>query len=67
MTIIANMSSAWPKPVKKAIATLIFATTGALVGAPILDMAIWKGAAAAGIGALINFIYRYAEQYLSAE
>lgn len=65
MATLADITASWPKPFKKALATLIFATTGALVGAPLFDMAVWKGAAAAGIGAVVNYIYRAAEEYLS--
>lgn len=67
MATLADVTASWPKPLKKAVATLVFATTGALVGAPLFDMAVWKGAAAAGIGAVVNFVYRFAEEYLTSE
>jgi len=54
------------KAARKAVATFIFATTGVLVGAPILDIdaATWKLAAGVGIGALINLAYRWSESEL---
>ena len=52
--------------VKKAVATFIFSTTGVLIGVNILDadVEIWKLAASTGIGSLINFAYRWAEDTL---
>jgi len=51
---------------KKALATFIFATTGVLIGSPAvgLDADAWKLAIGTGIGALINFAYRWSEAYL---
>lgn len=52
--------------VRKAVATFIFATAGALVGAPLFDMDVeaWKLVASTGLGALVNFAYRWAESEL---
>jgi len=51
---------------KRSVATLVFAVTGSLLGQQIFDMDIasWKLAAGAGIGALINLAYRWAEDEL---
>lgn len=56
------------KAFKKAVATLIFSTTGVLIGANVLDadVELWKLAASTGIGAFINFVYRAAEDYLKS-
>lgn len=52
---------------QKAVATFVFATTGVLVGSPIfhMDVAVWKTAAATGLGALINLAYRWSEAVLN--
>lgn len=52
---------------KKAVATFVFATTGALIGTPLFGVEFWKTAAAVGLGALINFIYRWSEEYLKGK
>lgn len=49
---------------KKALATFIFATTGVLVTAPVLGTDTWKVAIGTGLGALINWAYRWSETYL---
>ena len=56
------------KAFKKAVATFIFATAGVLIGAPVFDMdvAAWKLVLSTGIGALVNFLYRWAETELKA-
>ena len=48
---------------RKALATFVFATTGQLVGLPLLDVdvAAWKSVAASGFGALLNLAYRWSE------
>ena len=51
---------------KRALATLVFACTGVLVGAPAFDINVWKGAAAAAIGAAINLAYRWSEAVLNS-
>lgn len=57
------MSPKFRKAFRKALATFVFATTGQLVGFPILevDVAVWKTAAASGVGALLNLAYRWSE------
>lgn len=54
---------------KRAAATFVFATTGVLVGNPIfnIDAAVWKVAAATGIGALINLAYRWSEAVVNGK
>lgn len=54
------------KSVKLAVATFVFATTGVLVGGPVLSLSdpVWKLAGATGIGALINLAYRASERWL---
>lgn len=54
----------WETPLKKAVATFLFATSGALIGTPVFGIEFWKTAAAVGLGAVINFIYRWSEAYL---
>jgi hypothetical protein len=56
------------KAAKKALATFIFATAGVLIGAPVFDIDVetWRLAAGTGLGALINFVYRWAETELKA-
>jgi hypothetical protein len=48
---------------RKALATFVFATTGQLVGLPLLDVdvAVWKSVVASGVGALLNLAYRWSE------
>ena len=57
------------KAARKALATFIFATAGALIGAPVFDMDVeaWKLVASTGLGSLINFADRWAEAELKAE
>lgn len=57
------MSPKFRKAFRKALATFVFATTGQLVGLPLLDVdvAVWKSVAAAGLGALLNLAYRWSE------
>ena len=47
---------------RRALATFIFATAGALIGAPLFDMDVeaWKLVASTGLGSLVNFAYRWA-------
>lgn len=54
----------WKNPLKKAVATFVFATTGALIGTPLFGVEFWKTAAAVGLGAVLNFVYRWSEAYL---
>lgn len=49
---------------KRAVATFVFATTGILVGGALGDLAVWSTALWVGIGAVINFIYRWTEAWL---
>jgi uncharacterized oligopeptide transporter (OPT) family protein len=51
---------------KKAIATFVFTSTGILVGGAVGGLEIWKTALWAGVGALINFIYRASEEYINS-
>lgn len=48
---------------RKALATFIFATTGQLIGMPLLDIdvKVWKAVLASGVGALLNLAYRWSE------
>lgn len=48
---------------RKATATFLFATLGVVVGAPVLDydIELWQAAAGAGLGAIINLVYRWSE------
>lgn len=50
--------------VKRALATFVFAFTGVLVGGALGSVPVWESALWAGVGALINFVYRAAETYL---
>jgi hypothetical protein len=59
VTNITAMKNAF----RKALATFIFSSAGALVGINVFDADVeaWKVAASLGIGALINLAYRWAE------
>ena len=50
---------------KKALATFVFASTGILAGGALGGVEVWKTALWAGIGALINFLYRASEQFIN--
>jgi uncharacterized oligopeptide transporter (OPT) family protein len=50
---------------KKALATFVFASTGILVGGALGGVEVWKTALWAGVGALINFLYRASEQFVN--
>lgn len=56
--------SDWKTALKKAVATFVFATTGALIGTPLFGLEFWKTAVSVGLGALLNFIYRWTEAWL---
>ena len=49
---------------KKALATFVFASTGILVGGAIGGIKVWETALWAGVGALINFLYRASEEII---
>lgn len=65
--MIKNLTSWMPAPLKKAAATFVFSSTGILVGGALGDIAVWETALWVGVGAMINFVYRWSEQYLSTE
>lgn len=48
---------------RKALATFLFATLGALSSFAImdLDVAAWQTALGTGVGALLNLVYRWSE------
>lgn len=50
---------------KRAVATFVFAVTGVLVGGALGTVPVWESALWAGVGALVNFVYRAAEAYLA--
>ena len=54
---------------RRALATFVFATTGQLIGLPLLDMdvAAWKPVAAAELDALVNLAYRWAEPIVRSD
>lgn len=52
-------------PAKKALATFVFASTGILLGGALGGVEVWKTALWAGIGALINFLYRASEEFIN--
>lgn len=49
---------------KRAIATFAFGALSSPVAASVLDVEAWKAAVAAGIAAVLNWVYRTAEAYL---
>ena len=49
----------------KALATFVFASTGILMGGALGGLEVWKTALWAGVGALINFLYRASEQFVN--
>lgn len=63
---MSKFTSWMPAPLKKAVATFLFASTGILVGGAVGDLAVWKTALWVGVGAIINFVYRWAEAYLAS-
>ena len=52
-------------PAKKALATFVFSSTGILVGGALGGVEVWKTALWAGVGAVINFLYRASEQFIN--
>ena len=50
----------------KALATFVFSSTGILIGGAIGGLEIWKTAFWAGVGALINYLYRASEEYIDS-
>lgn len=58
------MSEKFIAALRKAVATFLFASLGLLIGAPLLgiDAETWKLALSAGLGALLNLVYRWAEK-----
>lgn len=50
---------------KKALATFVFTSTGILMGGALGGLEVWKTALWAGVGALINFLYRASEQFVN--
>lgn len=51
-------------PLKRALATFIFAIGGVAAGSAAGDLKISNSALWAGVGALLNFAYRAAEAYI---
>jgi hypothetical protein len=56
----------WMISLKKAVATFVFASTGILIGGALGDVDVWETAGWVGVGALINFAYRWSESTLRA-
>lgn len=63
---MTTTTTGFVRALRRSVATFVFAVAGALVGAPILDMdvAAWKPVVAAGLGAVVNLVYRWAESEL---
>lgn len=53
-----------PAPLKKAVATFVFASTGILLGGALGNLDVWKTSLWVGVGAVVNFLYRWSEEYL---
>jgi hypothetical protein len=49
---------------KRAVATFVFGALSTPLSAAVFHVSAWKMAAASGVTALINFLYRAAEEYL---
>lgn len=56
----------YEQSIKKAVATFVFASTGILVGGAVGGLEVWKSAVWAGVGAVINFLYRASEEYINS-
>jgi hypothetical protein len=54
----------YPEAVKRAVATFLFGALSTPISAAVFDLSAWKVAAASGIAAVINFLYRAVEAYL---
>jgi hypothetical protein len=52
-------------PLKRAIATFVFAFAGVAAGTAAGDLKVSNSAIWAGVGALLNFAYRAAEAYVN--
>lgn len=50
--------------VKRAVATFVFGALSTPLSAAVLDVSAWKVAAASGLAAVLNFVYRTAQAYL---
>ena len=50
--------------VKRAVATFVFGALSTPLSAAVLDVSAWKVAAASGLAAVLNFVYRIAQAYL---
>ena len=55
----------YSEALKRALATFVFAFTGVLVGGALGTVPVWESALWAGLGAVLNFVYRAAEAYLN--
>ena len=53
--------------IKRAIATFVFAVAGVAAGTAAGDLDAGNSALWAGVGALLNFVYRAAEAYVAAK
>jgi hypothetical protein len=49
---------------KRAVATFLFGALSTPVSSAVFDVSAWKVAAASGLAAVINFLYRAVEAYL---
>ena len=63
-TPIGKMTKSWAMPIKRAVATFIFAATGALASASLTGVNTLQAALMAGTSAVINFVYRLSESWL---
>lgn len=63
--MIKKFTSHLPAPLKKALATFVFASTGILMGGALGNLDVWETAFWVGLGAVVNFIYRWTEEYLA--
>jgi hypothetical protein len=50
--------------IKRAVATFLFGALSTPISAAVLDVSAWKVAAASGLAAVLNFVYRIVEAYL---
>jgi hypothetical protein len=50
--------------IKRAVATFLFGALSTPISAAVFDLSAWKVAAASGLAAVLNLVYRAVEAYL---
>lgn len=55
----------YKEALRRAVATFVFGALSSPVAASVLEVEAWKAAAAAGLAALVNWVFRTVEAYVS--